>query len=424
MDIAKLTEISFFPSLYDYIERLSLDPEAGALEFCRGGSQRLHYLMRAPYRWRREGEERWRLEIDARAVHNAYTDALELTLPPRVARCRVERGPFRIRCDIVWKLKDMSEWPYIEFPFRLRFDGHPLSGRRERGDLPVDGYEELGYPAALGVRLTAAEVRARGRTRGLLLLHERSVDADAPPDAPQHSFALCPDRMGGSLAHRVRRQLEGDFVQIAVALRGGERHTVDAAIDAMLKTDVDELVAVTLRPLPERRPPLVLAELADKLARRMPGVPLRRLPQAIARERVARHVAAQLRAYKLDGERASRVLLCAAPAGAEGATYGAAARELAAAVDAQLQASRCTAAFTRRSGCRPSVDEALAELGPVEPAVAIAWGSPLVPSARDLAEIFDAAQAYREAGGAWEMVLSLMGEHVAELIVEHVRAQL
>lgn len=422
-DPQTLTALSFYPSQYDYIEQLRLDPEEGALEFCRGGGQRLYYLLRGRYAWRRESEARWRLEIGALDVLDPYTEARRMELPPRSVGCRVERGPFAIRRDVVWRVKSMAAWPCSVYPLRLRFDEHPLFGRALHSELPAGGYEEVAYPSRLGEDREAAAVRASMTTRGLLLLHDRTTGAARPDDAEQPSFVLCPERMGGSILGRMRRQLEGDFFGLALGLRGGEERSVDRAIEVLAEVGVDEVVALTMSPLPEPRPPVVLAQARGALAKRLPGAPLRVLPAAFARERVAHHLARQLRQLGAVPERVSQVLLCASPASAVGAEYVAAARAIADDVAARAGLP-CHVAFSRRAGARPTVDEALAAIGLGAPGVALAWISPLAPTRPQVDEALAAAEEFRGAGGTLLQLPQLITEHVAELLVDHARAHL
>ena len=80
-----------------------------------------------------------------------------------------EEGPFLLRRQVVWKISDPSDWPYLRYPERYRFDADPLASlaRNRAGNLyyvseaPVTN-EDVYYPTQSRQELTARQLAEQG----------------------------------------------------------------------------------------------------------------------------------------------------------------------------------------------------------------------------------------------------------------------
>lgn len=140
------------PHLYDYMHTLAFDP-SGAVEMVDGAGQVLNTLVRGRFTVEELGPTEFSVafaelvDIDPyykrRRFHDldfdAYIKALDEDIPfeeqdvrRRLDPCQIhvarEDGLFLLRRQIVWKIKDEQEWPYLLYRVRYRFATDPLAG--------------------------------------------------------------------------------------------------------------------------------------------------------------------------------------------------------------------------------------------------------------------------------------------------------
>lgn len=143
------------PSWYGYLHYLDFGP-LGTADMVDGGGQRLNTLVRARFTAQQHSPtatllrftdlvelnpyykfERFRgLEIDAYIQAAAgdvpydvpYDDHDVRSRPdPFSVRVTREDGLFPVRKQVVWKIEDEEQWPYLLFQVRYRFDADPLA---------------------------------------------------------------------------------------------------------------------------------------------------------------------------------------------------------------------------------------------------------------------------------------------------------
>jgi hypothetical protein len=181
------------PHLYDYVHTLVFDP-SGTVEMVDGAGQRLNTLVRGRFTVEELGPTVFTLhfidlvEIDPYYKQKrfsgldlpAYFRAVQQYVPydehdvrrrldPRSICVTREVDPFLLRCQVIWKISDDLEWPYLLYRARYRFDSDPLAahvGNRE-GSLyysldPPEPDTRVYYRAEDAQKFTARELRQAG----------------------------------------------------------------------------------------------------------------------------------------------------------------------------------------------------------------------------------------------------------------------
>lgn len=174
------------PHLYSYVHTLDFKP-AGAVEMVDGAGQTLFTLIQGRFSVERVSPTAFHLLLTDLAELNpyykrerfrhldlaAYVRATAGEVPyeehdvrsrPGPMRIQVlqEDGPFVLRQQIIWKLDDEEDWPYLEFRVRYRFAVDPLAAfvANRRGPF----YESL-TPPEPDTRVYYRMVDAQKRTR-------------------------------------------------------------------------------------------------------------------------------------------------------------------------------------------------------------------------------------------------------------------
>ena len=133
--------LSANPHYYDYVHLLVLG-EQGAVELVDGGGQALR--RRVVGRLEVIGATKTRAEAWFRELFDVdpwQRSEERLPLEDLVTGVRVETGPFALRREVVWNVKE-DEAPWLLYEHRLAFDVDPLAaGRPSHLDWPQEVLE-------------------------------------------------------------------------------------------------------------------------------------------------------------------------------------------------------------------------------------------------------------------------------------------
>ena len=139
------------PSLYDYVHTLVFDP-AGTVEMVDGAGQVLNTLVKGRFAVEELGptaflvslaglvelDPYYRLKRFRGLELSAYFKAVQENIPyeegdvrsrldPYSVNVTREVGLFLLRRQVIWKISDEQEWPYLLYRVRYRFAFDPLA---------------------------------------------------------------------------------------------------------------------------------------------------------------------------------------------------------------------------------------------------------------------------------------------------------
>ncbi len=183
------------PQLYDYIHSITFGADGG-IEMVDGAGQVLNTLVRGqfsaeqvepdsfllhltdlveidPYyklRWLRQTQEDTdaRMKISFDEIPHEDRDVIR-QVPPSSIMVEREEGLFVLQCQVVWRIDDEQEWPYLLARIRYRFATDPLllyEENRQRNLYyqlePPEPDTSVYYRMADIQRLTARELAEAG----------------------------------------------------------------------------------------------------------------------------------------------------------------------------------------------------------------------------------------------------------------------
>lgn len=184
------------PHLYDYLHALDFKKAFGSVDMLDGAGQVLNTLVRGRFSVDELGSTLWvvhftdLVELDPyfrlkrlrgrdmaaviRSMHS-YVLHNEHDVRRRLDPCHMqvarEDGLFLLRCQVVWKVTDDQEWPYLLYRSRYRFAADPLTAcqANRQGNLyyALEAPEperdmRVYYRAEDAQRSTARELRQAG----------------------------------------------------------------------------------------------------------------------------------------------------------------------------------------------------------------------------------------------------------------------